>query len=86
MWDGVNIIIQKKMELLSNNHLFNNGGRIGLITYFGIVLGDWFNIVNANQILALVVGVLSVIFVSMQIYFVYLRTTKVKKELKELRK
>ena len=86
MWDGINIITQKKMELLSNSHLFNNGGRIGLIAYFSIVLGDWLNIVNANQVLALVVGLLSVIFVSMQIYFVYLRTKKVKKELRKLNK
>ena len=86
MWQGINIITHNKMELLSHNPLFVNGGRIGLLTYFGMLLSDWLNIVTANQIVALVVGLLSVIFISMQIYFVYLKTKREKKQQKEPRK
>jgi len=85
MWDGINIT-HKKMELLSHNPLFVNGGRIGVLAYFGIVLGDWLNIVSANQVIALIVGLLSIAFISMQIYFVYLKTKKEKDEIKRLRK
>ena len=85
MWDGINIITHNKMEFLSHNPLFVNGGRIGVLTYFGILLSDWLNIVTANQIVALIVGLLSVIFISMQIYFVYLRTKR-ERELRKLDK
>ena len=86
MWDEINIITHKKMELLIHNPLFTNGGRIGVLAYFSIILGDLLNIVSANQIVALVVGLLSILFISMQIYFVYLKTKREKKQQKELRK
>ena len=86
MLNELNIITHKKMDLLSNNPLFVNGGRIGVLAYFGMIIGNWLDIISANQIVALVVGLLSIIFISMQIYFLYLRTKKVKKELKKLRK
>lgn len=82
MWGGVNIITHNKMEVLSNSPLFINGGRIGVLTYFGMILGKWLDIVNINKVVGLVAGLLTIVFLVMQIYFVYLKTKNEKIDIK----
>jgi len=76
----------KMIDVISTNPVFVNGGRVGLLSYFAMIFGKWLNIVDVNVALTIVVGVLSAIFLVMQIYFVYLKTKREKREQKREQK
>jgi preprotein translocase subunit SecG len=78
-------VTQTRMEVLGNNPVFITSGRIGLLSYFGLLFSKWFNLVDVNLALTVVVGFLSMIFLAMQIYFTYLKTRREKNEIKKLK-
>ena len=67
------------MDTLGNNSLFNTIGLTNVFSSLGLWIASKMDVFTLNDGFTLMIGGLSVIYISMQIYLTYLKTKKEKK-------
>jgi len=71
------------MDVLNSSPVFNTGGWLTVSGSVGLGIGKWFDVINLDIWVGIIVGIFSTTYLIMRIYKTYLETKEYKRKLRK---